>query len=183
MRVGKGSLRTAAWFSSLEGQVSKRGIQMSLTDSLWFITMRPMLQKTWFSSHWLFQFTLFAFLISKWIPHGQMINCTIIHHSTFLSYLCRSQCMEKALGMWADIINHSHALALLRCRYGQHFHYKLPFSRCLKLSWENSFSDGSWYRRCPPGSNVLKPDLRIYLAIVKTTEQIKLAVHLPQPIP
>lgn len=140
---------------------------MTLMDSLWFITTRLTLQKTWFSSHWLFQFTLFAFLISKWIPHGQMINCTIIHHSTFLPYLCRAQGMERAFGIWADIINHSHASALLWCKYGQHFHYKLPSSRCLKLSQENSFSDGSWCRRCPPGSNVLKRDLRINLAIVK----------------
>lgn len=57
------------------------------------------LLKTWFSSHWLFQFTLFAFLISKWIPHGQMINCTIIHCGPFLSYLCRAPCTESVWNM------------------------------------------------------------------------------------
>ena len=89
-------------------------------------------RKTWFSSHWLFQFTLFAFLISKWIPHGQMINCTIIHCSTFFSYLCKAQSIEQASGIWADIINYSNAFTLLSFRWCQHFHYKLPFSRCLK---------------------------------------------------
>lgn len=58
-------------------------ICMSLTDTLWCITMLLTCQKMWFSSHWLFQFTLFTFLISKWVPHGQMINYTIIHCSTF----------------------------------------------------------------------------------------------------
>lgn len=84
------------------------GVQMCMTqiDTLWFITLLLTLQKTWFSSHWLFQFTLFAFLISKWIPHGQMINCTIIHCSTFFSCLC------KASGIWADIINYSKAFTL-----------------------------------------------------------------------
>lgn len=58
-------------------------ICMSLADTLWCITMLLTCQKMWFSSHWLFQFTLFTFLISKWVPHGQMINYTIIHCSTF----------------------------------------------------------------------------------------------------
>ena len=115
---------------SLEVQVSKRvGLKI---DTLWFITLRLTLRKTWFSSHWLFQFTLFAFLISKWIPHDQMINCTVIHCSTFFSYLCKAQCIEKASGIWADVINYSNAFTLLSFRWCQHFHYKLPFSRCLK---------------------------------------------------
>lgn len=62
-------------------------------------------QKPWLSGHCLFQFTLFAFLISKWIPHGQMINCTIIQCSAFLSYLCKAKYTEKAFGIRADIVN------------------------------------------------------------------------------
>lgn len=65
----------------------------------------PAPQTTWLSGHWLFQFTLFAFLISKWIPHGQMINCTIIQCSAFLSYLCKAKYTEKAFGIRADIVN------------------------------------------------------------------------------
>jgi hypothetical protein len=57
----------------------------------------------------------------------------------------------------------------------QHFHYKLPFSRCLEVSCENSFSDGSWHRGCPPGSKGWKATWGIDLAVVGSLKQRKLA--------
>lgn len=81
-----GSIMNDFGSSEVKGNRVRR-ICMSLTDTLWYITMLLTCQKMWFSSHWLFQFTLFAFLISKWVPHGQMINYTIIHCSTFFSCL------------------------------------------------------------------------------------------------
>lgn len=78
---------------------------------------------------------------------------------------------REGVGSVADVINHSEALpALLQGR--QHFQDKLPFSRRLRLSWENSFSDDSRYGACPPESNVFQATSRVYLAIVRMNQQI-----------
>lgn len=78
---------------------------------------------------------------------------------------------REGVGSVADIINHSEAFpALLQGR--QHFPDKLPFSRRLRLSWRNSFSDGSQYGACPPESNVFQANSRVYLALVRMTQQI-----------
>lgn len=100
-------------------------IQMSLTDTLWYITMLLTCQRTWFSSHCLFQFTLFAFLISKWIPHGQMINYTIIHCGAFFFLLVFGveHNIKKPFGIWDDILNESHMFTPFGLRLYYHFQF------------------------------------------------------------
>lgn len=100
---------------------------------------------------------------------NDLLHCDSVWYLPLL--FVQSLVHREGVGSVADVINHSEAFpALLQGR--QHFHDKLPFSRRLRLSWENSFSDGSWYRACPPESNVFQAHSRVCLAIVKMTQQI-----------